>query len=75
MSLRAVRGLDSHRLAGAIDMGDRSIHRLNSLLSYLIDLDRCFLNAFDSVVRHHFRTFLESVSEVLAARGRGLVTA
>src|ERR1039458_5073661 len=61
---RTVLGFYCHALGGAVDMGDGSVHRLETFFADVIDLDRCLLGARFGVVRHYFCAFLESVKGV-----------
>ena len=59
--LGTVGGFHGYGSAGAIDMGDGSIHRLDTIFADFIDFDGCLLGALGGVVRDYFRAFLETV--------------
>src|SRR5208282_3968199 len=67
--LCTVRSFDGHGLAGAIDMGNGSVHRFETILADVIDLDCCLFSALFGVVRHYLGAFLESVKGVFGAHG------
>jgi hypothetical protein len=57
---------DRQGLGAAIDMGDGSVHRLDTIFADFIDLDRRLFRALGGVVRHHFGAFGQPVKGVFA---------